>query len=271
LFKVCSALSDSVLTRVNFDDVSSDLHVDSNPKHQMQWLIENCIPILVDPANVFNILILPGDIGTDMLKLQLAFQELSTLFDALCYVPGNHEAWVLDCVAGHVSSAYNSVHKLNDINDMISTSFSNIYCGPLKVVYPSIDVLNGTREVVILPLQGWYHASWDKEPSITNSDYLAVEKHTPFHSRWIDYRACKWPEDVVSLDEVIHQSGKPVHNNNVVLAERFAQSNEHLLHVPPVDLESCHHELNSNICNESKVKPWHKYFGCTLTTPSSGK
>jgi len=93
----------------------SDLHADTI-KNQ-QWVEDNCCRITthdysgvmytnndddddndilkarVDDADAYTVIILPGDIGSEVDRIELVFNHLVNNYDAVCYVPGNHEAW----------------------------------------------------------------------------------------------------------------------------------------------------------------------------------
>ncbi len=55
-----------------------------------KWIEEHCVPASRD---AFNILIIPGDVGTDIEMLIKVFGVLSKAYDLVCYIPGNHETW----------------------------------------------------------------------------------------------------------------------------------------------------------------------------------
>jgi len=64
-----------------------------------------------------------------------------------------------------------------------------------------------------MPLQSWYHSGFDKEPDLTNPEFLAgtlsfssftyshvtnphpdtVERAIPFEKKWGDFAQCLWP------------------------------------------------------------------------------
>ena len=43
--------------------------------------------------DAYTVIILPGDIGSEVDRLEIVFKHLVKNYDAVCYVPGNHEAW----------------------------------------------------------------------------------------------------------------------------------------------------------------------------------
>ena len=65
----------------------SDLHADAE-KNQ-SWVQQNLIR-RSDDVNFFTILIIPGDIGSEMDKIVRVFSHVVDHYDAVCYLPGNH-------------------------------------------------------------------------------------------------------------------------------------------------------------------------------------
>lgn len=116
----------------------SDLHADSE-KNQ-QWVRDNCSRRTED-ENVFTVLILPGDVGSEMESLEKVFQTLTENYSAVIYVPGNHEAWRRGVAEGGSSTipderaeermASDSVVKLNKVISMAERM--GVYVGPLKI------------------------------------------------------------------------------------------------------------------------------------------
>ena len=66
----------------------SDLHADSN-KNQL-YIREHCLRNPSD-ANAFTVLIVPGDIGAEVDRIERVFRMLTSNYNLVCYVPGNHE------------------------------------------------------------------------------------------------------------------------------------------------------------------------------------
>jgi hypothetical protein len=82
--------------------------------------------------------------------------------------------------------------------------------------------------VLVMPLYGWYHSSWDTDPDITDPQFLAVERSIPFSRKWGDYAMCTWPVDLIAQADFVSNPA-----DNTVLAEVFAKLNEPFLHPPP--------------------------------------
>ena len=278
---------------------------------------EKCLRSAADTAEeVFTICIVPGDIGSEMHAIESVLKNLVSNYDAVCYLPGNHEAWrkgsaidlnpitkspvksvfggLMNSSSGTTSStataggskmAVDSVAKLIEVLDCAIRC--GAYVGPLRVQLSgrgtssvggvggsvggdsvntgaqadTLDVVAlsigsttpppSAQAVLVVPLYGWYHASWDTEPSITDAQFLAVERALPFDKKWSDFAACTWPKELVSPEEFVNitTSGDRVgvHNNSnsksgslltrgegsTKLAEVFAKLNEPFLHPPP--------------------------------------
>jgi hypothetical protein len=65
----------------------SDIHADSE-KNQV-WIRERCTRSEEDAANdVFTIFIVPGDIGSEVDRIEAVLRNLVNNYDAVCYLPG---------------------------------------------------------------------------------------------------------------------------------------------------------------------------------------
>jgi hypothetical protein len=105
--------------------------------------------------------------------------------------------------------------------------------------------------VLVVPLHGWYHSSWDTEPDITDPQFLAVERSVPFSRKWGDYAMCTWPAGVIAHSDFV---SNPAHNT--VLAEVFAKLNEPFLRSPP--------DRNAPDFNPSTLGDADTYLGSPL-------
>lgn len=66
----------------------SDMHADQ--QHNVQWVHANCQRNPED-AKHFTVFVVPGDIGSDIRKIEDILLFLRQNYDAVCYLPGNHE------------------------------------------------------------------------------------------------------------------------------------------------------------------------------------
>ena len=163
----------------------SDLHVDV--KGNMEWVEKYCHVPLHLPDNVFTVLICAGDVSSSLECVRRAFDILCENYDAVCFVPGNHDVWKRNDVADD-----NSVSKLRDLISLCHTC--DIHVGPLHIysTESSQNILD------VFPLYSWYHSSWDEEPDLTDPANMEKEKECPFSMKWMDFRRCVWPNTTVS-------------------------------------------------------------------------
>ena len=220
--------------------VLSDLHADAE-KNQI-WVRENC-QRLPEDENIFTIFILPGDIGSEIDRLESVFRVLMCNYNAVIYVPGNHEAWRRGTASGGSATqpelrsdnrmAVDSVKKLAEVVECARAC--GVHVGPIRIQKIASDdpaalhvspqpSSTTTAGVTIFPLYSWYHADWDTEPDLDNETYLAVEEVMPFTKKWGDFAMCTWPEDLL-----LHSEFASIANENTVLAEAFAGINEPFL------------------------------------------
>ena len=118
----------------------SDLHADTE-KNQL-WVREKCIRKKED-INAFTVFLLPGDVGSELDRLESVFRHLTANYDAVVYVPGNHEAWRRGIAAGGSATrpeeredstnrmAENSIVKLQEVLDCARAC--GVHVGPLRV------------------------------------------------------------------------------------------------------------------------------------------
>jgi len=194
--------------------VLSDLHADT--EKSQQWCHKNCI---CEDSAAFNILILPGDVGSEMEKIESIFMLLVDRYDLVCYIPGNHEAWK----RGENSS--DSVQKL--VKVVQCAKRCGVMVNPLRLTLSKEDGSVGLS-VVILPLHAWYHSGWDCEPELTHPAYIAGEEALPFQRKWGDFSLCSWPIDIVTHDRFASTS-----EDSTALAESFGLLNEPFLYPLP--------------------------------------
>lgn len=221
-------------------NLSSDIHADSE-RNQI-WVREHCLRRPEDTeSDTFTVMIIPGDVGSDLDRITLVFSHLVTQYDLVCFVPGNHELWRRgtalspnlsdlshDATAessakssgGSNRMAPNSIAKMQEI--LLCAETQGVRIGPVKVNFAE------KRNLLLQPLHAWYHSSWDTEPDLTHPDFLAVEEVIPFHRKWGDYSLCSWPPEIIDQRTFVANP-----TNNTVLAEAFAQLNEEHLHPVP--------------------------------------
>lgn len=139
----------------------SDIHVDHHASKQ--WLLGLSA---LDYQN--DILIVPGDLTDDLQLLAQCFRSLSSKFNKVMFVPGNHELWV--------------------IRDKIKTSFQKFE----KILEISADYgistdIHQQGQLSIVPLFSWYDFSFGKPC-------------TKLKNIWSDFRTCAWPDGYTEPD-----------------------------------------------------------------------
>jgi predicted phosphodiesterase len=109
-----------------------------------------------------DVLICAGDVAQREQLLGRALERLRSRFQAVVYVPGNHELWVADRQKG------SSVGKFYQVQALARGC--GVHTEPLDL-----------EAVSIVPLLAWYDHSYD-------------EPGEELLQRWSDYHLCFWPE-----------------------------------------------------------------------------
>jgi predicted phosphodiesterase len=136
---------------------TSDLHLDYS---------ENArgLSKLLEEDYRQDVLIVAGDVAHSLRVITWSFNLLAKCFKRVLYVPGNHDLWVVQRDAQpHSWAQYHCVSAL--------AQSCGISVGPLDL-----------GALSIVPLLSWY-------------DYSFGEPDEKLIAAWMDYRACKWPED----------------------------------------------------------------------------
>ena len=136
----------------------SDIHTDHEDNRR--W-----VSTLSNADYQDDVLILAGDVSDSLERLQWTIEAFASRFATVLYVPGNHDLWVLrDREPG------NSLEKYQQV------------CTVVEQAGGSLQVFR-RNGLCIVPLLGWY-------------DYSFGQPSQDLRDRWIDYRACAWPEDL---------------------------------------------------------------------------
>lgn len=144
----------------------SDLHVDY--RQNGQWLADLSRNDFTD-----DVLILAGDISDNLDRIERSITVCAERFAMVLYVPGNHDLWVL---------------RDRDIKSSFD-KFDRV-CTAVERGGGSMRTYT-TGTTAIVPLLGWY-------------DYSFGEPSEELRRRWMDYRACRWPEDITQKDVTAH-------------------------------------------------------------------
>jgi len=172
----------------------SDVHADAPAN--FEW-IKSKLPARSHGA--FDVCLLAGDLSDNDERLREALAVLKARFDEVIFAAGNHELWLrpkpLQKLTG--PDGRTSLDRLAEVHQVCAEV--GVRTSPLWVV------CGEERDVLLAPLNSWYHESWDREPELPNSDENGMEI-------WTDMHLCKWPPHLP--------------NASLALAEHFAQLNE---------------------------------------------
>lgn len=111
-----------------------------------------------------DLLILAGDVTDTIPLLEQTLAILKQRFGEVCFVPGNHDLWVLRNNLTH------SLEKLQLIKNIAANR--GIRMEPLSL-----------PGCTIIPLLGWY-------------DYSFGRPGPEMYAMWNDFITCKWPNDM---------------------------------------------------------------------------
>jgi len=147
--------------------VISDIHVDYPVN--MEW-----IRGLSTTEFSRDTLILAGDTTHDLGKLETTFSLLRARFRQVCYVPGNHELWILQ------SREADSLEKFHRVLDL---------CRDSDVSTEPVKMGRGQGAVHVVPLFSWYVKPEEGDGSL----FLPKPGEDPSLSAWSDNYFISWP------------------------------------------------------------------------------
>jgi len=150
----------------------SDLHVDF--KDNWHWV--EALSLLDFSQDT---LLVAGDIAHDLGRVEMALAALRARFSRVFFVPGNHELWV----AGEQGDSIDKFERLLALC---------VECG----VETRPNSVGNQR---IVPLFSWYNADFDSEGQ---GDAGAL-------ASWGDFRFCRWPGEIESLDHYFSRRNDP--------------------------------------------------------------
>jgi len=131
----------------------SDLHTD-HPEN-WKWLEQLSREDYLDDT-----LIVAGDVADEIGLLRSSLAQLSRRFKHVCFVPGNHDLWVIR------SDLRSSFDKYRTVNQA---------CRDAGVHTQACRV----GSTLIVPLLGWY-------------DYSFGPVNETLRTNWMDFKACHW-------------------------------------------------------------------------------
>ncbi|MDY6835319.1 MAG: metallophosphoesterase family protein [Chloroflexota bacterium] len=135
----------------------SDIHVDYD--ENWTWLQE-----LSEHDYTEDILLLAGDVAHSITLLQRALKTLKKCFAEVLFVPGNHDLWV-----DRRSQSKTSLDKFQTVKEIALDA--GLRLDPAQF-----------GSVTVVPLLGWY-------------DYSFGQPGDELQGAWMDYKACRWPDD----------------------------------------------------------------------------
>ena len=218
----------------------SDLHADGDNAN-VAWLRDKCRPAATidDDDAYYSILIVPGDLANSIPSIRRCFRILVSNWDAVCYCVGNHEAWVKekesteedlndddeDSSSNEEEEASTERTSVDQLVDVLTVAKEEgVHVGPVCVTYSQKEK---PQLLWMVPLQSFYHSSWDTEPDLHHPALLAAEQRRSFRQRWNDYRNMKWPQDLTSHVEFTEgDNGK---GGSETLARAFSDLNQKIV------------------------------------------
>ncbi|XP_047093369.1 acyl-carrier-protein phosphodiesterase PptH-like [Lolium rigidum] len=159
--------------------VVSDLHTDY--QENMDWVRRLAVGVGPPDAGGVNALVVAGDVAETRDNFARTMGALRDQFDAVFYVPGNHDLWLRREEDGRYMD---SLEKLTALLDACSEL--GVDTGPKTI-----------GDLGIIPLFSWYHKSFDKEKDLTSVRVPSLEMACK------DFHACKWPSELGSDDEAL--------------------------------------------------------------------
>jgi len=173
----------------------SDIHIDY--KVNKKWIDD-----LSRQDYINDILIIAGDITSDIKLLEYVFKELKRCFSEVLYVPGNHDLWVLDDPKLTSIGKFYKIIEIAENNGVITKPYTY-------------------KNLSIVPIFGWY-------------DY-SFQKKTPNISKvWMDYSACRWPDNFNESDVCDFFTEFNINNGNMMVKNDLIISYSHFL--PRIDI-----------------------------------
>ena len=164
----------------------SDLHVDY--RQNAEWVMD-----LSRSDFTNDVLILAGDLSDNLERIERSINALSERFRQVLYVPGNHDLWVLR--DKDIASSFEQFDRVRAAVDSGGGSMKAYRSGSTTIV----------------PLFGWY-------------DYSFGEPSQELRRRWMDYRACRWPDETTDRQVTEHFTGlnEPVEQPSTPLVISFS-------------------------------------------------
>jgi len=179
----------------------SDLHTDMR---------ENMDAILGWPQRPNDILLVAGDVSHNLAVFRATLEAITTKFGQVFFCPGNHDLWL-----HKDDGCRNSLEKLQKI-EALCHDFG---------VHTKSKTISGIQ---IVPLYSWYHASFDSEADVSDTDLMPVEQ------AMMDFHLCKWSDGLTPFDGSDSIARFMDGLNEDVLQEATPSSDENSVHGPVI-------------------------------------
>lgn len=166
----------------------SDCHVER--KQNMEWLANL-------PKFSRATVLVAGDLANSLAQIKESLELFKAKFDHVFYCYGNHDSWCLKSQSDASLPPYNtSFEKLDRIRGI---------CEEVGVLTTATLIEN----VWVVPVLGWYHRSWDTEPSLQPPPGKKLIKD-PLQGEDLatDSMACKFGSFKPASEDLAHQLDK---------------------------------------------------------------
>jgi len=142
-----------------------------------------------------DVLILAGDVSDVRGHLDWCFGMLARRFRKVLFVPGNHDLWVI-----REKREMDSLEKFHDVMTAVESSGASMRTFR-------------ERGLSIVPLLAWY-------------DYSFGEPSDELRSRWMDFRACRWPSgftepDIAAYFALLNDADRSPADDTVITYSHF--------------------------------------------------
>ncbi|EGB05775.1 hypothetical protein AURANDRAFT_66166 [Aureococcus anophagefferens] len=186
--------------------VISDLHTDM--AENRDWLARHPSPRTADGAK--HCVVVAGDVATKLDAVEATLRALTASYDAVFYVPGNHELWYVGVAGAHEPEAWAEASRFSPGNPPKRDSF----CKLLAIVRlcRGLGVRTGpaslTDALHVCPLFSWYRGTFLDDACATASDGASVFTKVrrdvgccPASPQELGFDAgCAWPAHVQAAD-----------------------------------------------------------------------
>lgn len=182
--------------------VVSDLHTDY--PENMDWVRR--LEVGARDAGGVDALVVAGDVAETRDNFARTMEALRDRFEAVFYVPGNHDLWLRREGGRYMDS----LEKLTALLDACSEL--GVDTGPRTI-----------GDLGIIPLFSWYHKSFDKEKDVNSVRVPSLEMACK------DFHACQWPSDLGSDDEALAVYFDKLNDKNNDAIEEVKKNSKQIL------------------------------------------